>query len=389
MQPSLSPTVHAAVESWFVENFTLRGDLGAAVSIWQDGVEVLHLCKGSMARDKDQPWTPDTLVPVWSATKGPAAVACLLALHEGGLSLNTPVIEIWPEFFVGGKDRITFGHVLCHRAGLCALKERVPIFDYNAVIHAIEHQAPLWPACDVQAYHARTYGFILDEIVRRITGVDTLGHWFDEVVGKHLGMDFWIGLPPELNSHVATLYPGKLNLTAGDQAFGKAFNTPGSLTHRTFASPMGLNAVADFNQPHTWAQGYASMGGVGSARALAKFYGMLANGGKHNGEQLIPTWIIQALGRPLSEGDDAVLCVPMAFSAGMMMDPIDPETNQKKRSLFGPNEGAFGHAGAGGSLAFGDPDSGYSFAYVMNQMEVGVLPSDKAQGLVRALYSEW
>jgi CubicO group peptidase (beta-lactamase class C family) len=133
-------------------------------------------------------------------------------------------------------------------------------------------------------------------------------------------------------------------------------------------------------------QTYASMGGVGSARALAKFYSVFANGGKFNGVQVIPTWIQRALGEPLSQAEDGVLCVPAAFSAGMMMDPIDPETNAKVRQLFGPSEGAFGHPGAGGSLAFADPETGISFAYVMNQMEVGVLPSDKALGLVRALY---
>jgi CubicO group peptidase (beta-lactamase class C family) len=114
---------------------------------------------------------------------------------------------------------------------------------------------------------------------------------------------------------------------------------------------------------------------------------MFANGGKWKGEQLIPTWIMQALAKPLSQATDEVLCVPMAFSAGMMMDPIDPETNQKSRQMFGPGAGAFGHPGAGGSLAFADPDSGISFAYVMNQMEVGVLPGEKALGLVRAVFA--
>ena len=128
------------------------------------------------------------------------------------------------------------------------------------------------------------------------------------------------------------------------------------------------------------------MGGVGSARALAKFYSVFANGGKWQGEQIIPTWIQRALTKPLSEAEDAVLCVPAAFSAGMMLDPVDPETNRKVRELFGPSECAFGHPGAGGSLAFADPDTGISFAYVMNQMEVGVLPGEKALGLVRAVF---
>jgi len=383
----LSPRTRDAIEKWFQSNFSLRGDLGAAISVWQDGTEVMHLEQGFTNRERTRPWTAETLVPVWSATKGPAAVACLMALHEAGLPLNAPVVEVWPEFFLSGKEQITFAQVLSHRAGLCALTQRTPIFDYNAVIKALEQQAPRWQPGTQQAYHARTFGFLLDEIVRRITGADTLGHYFDEMFGAPLELDFWMGLPPEHHHRVATLYPGKMNLSAGDQAFMKAFNTAGSVTQETFASPIGLNAVQDFNQPHTWSQGYASMGGVSTARALAKFYSVFANGGKYQSVQIIPTWVQRALTQPLSDSQDAVLCVPTAFSAGMMMDPINPETHQKSRQLFGPSEGAFGHPGAGGSLAFADPETGLSFAYVMNQMEVGVLPSEKALGLVRALYS--
>lgn len=377
-----------AVERWFHENFTLRGELGASVSVWGDGEEIINLGHGHANRERTRPWTPDTLVPVWSATKGPAAVACLMALHESGLPLSAPVVEVWPEFFLRGKEQITFAELLSHRAGLCALSLRVPIFAFESVVEALERQQPLWQGATVQAYHARTFGFLLDEIVRRITGADSLGHYFDEMFGRPLDLDFWIGLPPEQHARVATIYPGKMNISTGDQAFLKAYSTPGSVTHQAFASPVGLSAVQDFNQPHTWASGFASMGGVGSARALAKFYSVFANGGKWKGEQIIPTWIQRALSQPLSQAMDAVLCVPVAFSAGVMMDHVDPETNEKTRQLFGPSFSAFGHPGAGGSLAFADPDTGISFAYVMNQMEVGVLPSERALGLVRALFAE-
>lgn len=381
----LSASSIEAIHSWFQDNFSQRGELGASVSIWRDGVEVLTLAHGWMNRDRDRPWTEETLVPVWSATKGPAALACLLALHAAGLSVDAPVCQVWPEFHQGGKDRITFAHVLSHRAGLSALSERVPFTDHHAVIRALELQAPLSPPGESQAYHARTFGFLLDEIVRRITGAPGLGHYFHHVVGAPLGLDFWIGLPQEHFPRVATLYPGKIHSNAGDQSFLKAFTTPGSLTQQTFASPAGLNAVQDFNRPETWAAGYPAMGGVGSARGLGKFYALLANGGKCNGVQFIPSWVLQALQTPLSQADDAVLCVPAAFSAGMMMDPVDPVTGDKQRRLFGPGKGAFGHPGAGGSHAFADPDSGIAFAYVMNQMETGVLPGEKSLGLVRAL----
>ncbi len=376
------------VRHWFHENFVMRGELGAAVSIWKDGEEVLSLAEGFTSRERTQPWTLETLVPVWSSTKGPAAVACLMALHEAALPLDAPVAEVWPEFAMAGKEEVTFGQLLAHRAGLCALDERVPIFDYRAVIKALEEQRPAWAPGRTQAYHARTFGFLLDEIVRRITGAETLGNYFHELFGEPMSLDFWIGLPEEQHSRVARLYPGKMNISQADQAFLKAFHTPGSTTQRTFASPVGLNAVQDFNQPHTWTQGYASMGGVGSAQGLAKFYAMLANGGVWQGEQLVPTWVQTALRAPAETMQDAVLCTPACFHAGVMRDPMDTETGQKIRRLFGPSEAAFGHPGAGGSLAFADPDTGISFAYVMNQMEVGVLPSPRATGLVEALFAE-
>jgi CubicO group peptidase (beta-lactamase class C family) len=333
------------------------------------------------------PWREDTLVPVWSATKGPAAVACLLALHEAHIPLHFPVMEVWPEFGTNGKEKLTFEDVLSHRAGLSWLSTPVPIFSFDDVITAIERQVPHHLPGTVQGYHARTFGFMLDEIVRRITGAESLGQYFDEVLGHRMAIDFWIGLPEAEYDRVAMIYPGKMNISQLDQAFIRAFNTRGSVTQRTFTSPVGLNAVQDFNQRHTWAQGYASMGGVGSAHGLGQFYALLANGGTVPGERLIPTWIEDALSTPLTQAMDEVLCVDAAFSAGMMMDPIDPETGEKTRQLFGPSQRAFGHPGAGGSLAFADPDNGIAFAFTMNQMEVGVLPSERARGLVEALYS--
>jgi CubicO group peptidase (beta-lactamase class C family) len=383
----LSQSQVDAATAWFQDNFIRRGELGASVSIWLDGTEVLALSDGWMSRERQRAWTHDTLAPVWSATKGPAALSTLLALHDAGLPLSAPVCEVWPEFFLDGKDRITFAHVLSHTAGLSALSEPAPIFDYQAVIRALERQPPLAPPGELQAYHARTFGFLLEEIVRRITGADSLGHWFDWILGRPLALDFWIGLPQEHHHRVATLYPGKVSLAAHDQAFLKAFSTAATLTQRSFASPSGLGAVHDFNRPETWSAGYASMGGVGSARGLGKLYSVLANGGKHQGAQVLPTWVLQALQTPLSQAEDAVLCTPLAFSAGMMMDPIDAGSNNKVRELFGSGSGAFGHPGAGGSHAFADPDSGIAVAYVMNQMETSVLPNEKVLGIIRALSS--
>jgi CubicO group peptidase (beta-lactamase class C family) len=384
-----APHALADVTAWFEENFHTRGELGASVSLWQNGVEILNLSHGYMDRSRDRVWNADTLAPVWSATKGPAAVCCLMALNEAHLPLDCPVSEVWPEFVGGGKAEMTFAHLLSHTAGLCALDERVSIFDYEAVIDALEEQMPLWEPGTKQGYHARTFGFLMDEIVRRITGLESLGDYFCKTIGSPLGLDFWIGLPTAQHDRVACIYPGKISLAGGDQPFLKAFSTSGSLTQRTFTSPMGLNAVSDFNQPDTWKAGYASMGGVGSARGLGQFYAMLANAGIWQGREFVPASVCAMLSQPLSQQEDSVLFSPIAFSAGVMQDPVhqDPEQlPEKLRQHFGPSLRAFGHPGAGGCLAFADPENGLSFAYVMNQMEVGALPGPKSIGLIERLY---
>jgi CubicO group peptidase (beta-lactamase class C family) len=380
-----------AVQVWFEQNFHRHGELGASVSIWQHGQEILSLGHGHTDRARTREWTSQALVPVWSATKAAAALTALLALHEAGIPLDAEVVEVWPEFVGGGKEDVRFLHLFTHTAGLCALDERASIFNYDEVIRAIEHQAPLWEPGTQQGYHARTFGFLMDEIVRRLTAAESLGSHFRDLIGAPLDLDFWIGLPESEHHRVSPIYPGKISIAAADQPFLKAFNTSGSLTQRTFQSPFGLNAVSDFNQAETWSRGYASMGGVGSAVGLAKFYAMLAGGGEWQGRVLVPAEVLAQLTTSLCQNEDAVLLTPIAFAAGVMHDPVhrDPESlefGRKKRQLYGPNEAAFGHPGAGGSHAFADPVSGISFAYVMNQMEAGALPGEKVLGLIQGLY---
>ncbi len=391
MSEPISALRLAAVTEWFEENFRTRRELGASVSIWQDGREIFNVGQGHCDRARTQAWSAETLVPVWSATKGPAAVCCLKALAEADLPLECPVAEVWPEFVGGGKEDMRLLHLFTHTAGLCALDERVPIFNYEAVIEALERQQPLWVPGTQQGYHARTFGFLMDEILRRLTGAESLGVYFREEFGVPMDLNFWIGLPQEQWGRVSPIYPGRVSIADRDQAFLKAFNSPSSLTQRTFQSPMGLNAVSDFNLSESWAAGYASMGGVGSASGLAKFYAMLADHGKWQGQQLVPPSVVEQLSTMICQKKDLVLCAPVAFAAGVMHDPLDQDAEsesfgKKLRQLFGPSLSAFGHPGAGGSLAFADPESGVSFAYVMNQMEAGALPGEKVLGLVERVF---
>lgn len=376
--------IRRALGEVFECNFRERGELGASVSVWAGEEEVISMARGYENRERSRTWTAETLVPVWSATKGPAALACLLALDEAKLSMDSPVAEVWPEFAGAGKGMITFAQVLSHQAGLPALESEVSIFDHAAVVAALESQQPLVSSELRPAYHARTFGFLLDEIVRRITGAESLGAYFQKRIGAPMELDFWIGMPSEQFSKVAVLYPGKLRSESENDPFLRALGTKGSLTHRVFRSPVGLNSVQDMNQAATWARCLPGLGGVGSARGLAKFYSMLANGGRWCGRQMVPAWCITAFSRTMIQGHDDVLCAEMAFGAGMMRDPVDA-AGSKIRRFFGRSIRAFGHPGAGGSLAFADPDRGLGFAYVMNQMETGALPGPRTLDLVAAL----
>lgn len=369
----------------FQRNFSERGDLGASVVVYQHGEPLIELADGFTSREQNSAWTLDTLVPVWSATKGPAAITCLLALHEAGIKLDHPVVSLWPAFGQNGKSSFTFAELLSHQAGVSALDEKANVEDFEAVIHALETQAP-YPSPDSprQGYHARTFGFILDQLVRLATRGTTLGDFFRQRFGDPLALDFWIGLPESEFSRVATLYPGKMRLGVKMDDFMKAYLGKETLTHRTFNSPLGLHAATDLNRPEIWAQSLASMGGIGSARALAKFYAMVAHGGWMNQQRFLPEEILSQLSTRLTQKFDDVLCTPISFGPGVMLDPLDAE-GHKLRFLYGKSLKAFGHPGAGGSLAFADPERDLSFAYVMNQMEPGALPNERALDLVALL----
>jgi CubicO group peptidase (beta-lactamase class C family) len=378
-----------AVRRRFERNFTELGECGAAFSLWQDGREVLHLCGGMADPATARPWTEDTLVPVWSASKGPAVLSLLMALDEAGLNLETRVAEIWPEFAQAGKSAITVAHLLSHRAGLCALPWEVSIWEGDAVIAALEQQEPLWTPGTQQGYHPRTFGFLIEALLRRLSGSSSVGEWLVQRLTGPMAADFWLGLPSEGDHRVARVRPGRLDLQRQAQPFFQAFLKAGTLTQRSFHSPRGLNAVIDFNHPEVWRAGFASMGGVASARGLASIYAMLACGGQWQGRSLVSAKVLGWLGQPLSQAEDVVLMETLAFSAGMMLDPCMRADSEsvKLRQIFGPSLTAFGHPGAGGSLAFADPENRIAMAYVPNHLEPGALPSAKALGLVESVYS--
>ena len=374
------------LEPLFRENFERFGELGAALSVWQNGMPVVDLYGGFCDARHEEQWRADTLVLVWSATKGIGSACVLHVLQERRIKLDRRVAEIWPEFAQAGKEKITLAQLLSHQAGLCALDARVDILDYGAVIRALEVQKPLWPPGTAHGYHARTFGFLLDELVRRIAG-KTLSEYWREMFAQPLTLDLWIGLPEKENQRVATVYAAKSskppepkNRQSGSDFYSDLV-TPGTLARKTFSSPYGLKSVSEMNNPAIRAQPIVSFGGIGSASALAKFYSMLANGGRLDGQTFFSEETITWMTTTLSDGMDRVFQIPTAFSAGFMKDP-----RNAGRRLFGTAPNAFGHPGAGGSHAFADPENRMSFAYVMNQMEQSLLPNQKSLRQLHAIY---
>jgi CubicO group peptidase (beta-lactamase class C family) len=375
-------TLRERIAPLFQENFLRVGELGAAVSVWQRGQLVLDLHGGFRDARREHPWTEDTLVLVWSATKGIGSACLLHVLQENKIELSRGVVEFWPEFAQSGKGQITIAELMSHAGGLCALDANADVTDYPAVIRALEKQTPLWPPGTRHGYHARTFGFLIDELTRRISEV-SIGTYWRQLFAEPLALDFWIGLPAELNARCATIYAAARSGEPPEPArFYLDLATPGTLQRRTFTSPHGLHAVSAMNKPENRALGIVSLGGMGSANALGKFYAMLANGGEIDGRRFFSTDTIKLMTSTLADGVDQVFEIPTAYSAGFMKDSA-----HAPRKIFGPSPAAFGHPGAGGSHAFADPENGIAFAYVMNQMEQTVLPNEKSIRLVDAVYA--
>ncbi len=376
---AVSPSVLGKVLEVFERNFRDRGELGASISIWWDGSELISEGHGWCEREKTREWTVRTMVPVYSATKIPSAAAVLMALESRGLSVETLVTEVWPRFPVAGAK---FSHLLSHQCGLAALDQKVSVFEHAEVVAAIEAQTPAWTLGNGQGYHPRTFGALADEPVRRLTG-KTLGAYWRATIADPLALDFWIGLPESEWPRVARLYPGKAGKDDLADSFYKQLTTSGTFTRRAFSSPRGLHAIHEMNEPRAWTAGLPALGGVGTASALAKFYQAVLGAI----ESPLSPAVRHALATAQRSGDDLVLLRPTTFTCGGQQDPLDG-SGRKIRQIYGPSLSAFGHPGAGGSHGLGDPATGISFAYVMNQMDLSVMPGLKCLEMVQALFSE-
>ena len=221
--------------------------------------------------------------------------------------------------------------------------------------------------------------------MRRLRPGQDVSTYWREQFGEPLGLDLWIGLPDEHMGRVASVFPARSTGKGLVGDFYDALGNETSLTRRAFTGPAGLHAVASMNTPEARRASIPSFSGIGSARALGKFYAMLANGGSLHGRRFFTAEAMRWMTHRLTSGRDRVLCLDTAFSAGFMQDPVDTG-GRKTRELYGPSTQAFGQPGAGGGHAFADPENNFAFAYLMNQMEMGVLPNEKSLSIVAGVY---
>jgi len=370
----------AGVRTAFEDNFTRRGDVGAAVAVYQDGHKVVDLWGGLADRRAGRPWEEDTLALVFSSTKGVTAIATHLLAQRGLLDLDALVVDYWPEFGAEGKDRIPVRWLLSHRAGLPAFDDLLPVDDalaWTPAVEALAAQRPLWEPGTAHGYHAVTFGWLVGEVVRRATGRRLSQVVADELAGP-LGLDLWIGLPeseePRVSRLVSAPPPDRETLATipPDQLRRlQAFLDPGSLTLRA------LNVTRppfNFNSPAVHAAELPAANGITTARSLAKLYAAAI--GEVDGQRLLDPATVAAATVEQSSGPDRVLLVDNRFGSGFFLpSAFSP--------LMGPR--SFGHAGAGGSLAFADPDTGVAFAYVMNQMQQNLGGDSRTAGLVDAV----
>lgn len=374
----------AAAEA-FARNFRDLGELGASLAVWRGQECLLELGQGWRDRAKTIPWTSATPALVWSATKGPAASCLLHLLEREGISTDRTVAEFWPEFGAAGKEKITLEEVLSHRAGLVALDRAVDALDHDSVASALAELIPQWAPGAAHGYHPRTYGYLLDELVRRIGADMPLGRYWQTNFAGPMRLTFWMGVPEEALAEISPVFAARAGERGAETDFYTALADSTSLAARAFASPAGPGGVSAMNADRIRRHSLPGFGGIGTAAALAQYYAMLAQGGHWKGERYFQPATLRQMETSVADGEDQVLLLPTAFGTGFMKDPTDAR-GAKLRQTFGPSLRAFGQPGAGGCLAFADPENEIGFAYVMNQMGAGVLPNARAFGIVRALY---
>jgi CubicO group peptidase (beta-lactamase class C family) len=346
-----------------------KSEIGAGLSVYYQGQKVVDLWGGWMDRGKSEPWHQNTLVNIYSTTKGLASLAIAILFDEGLIDYDQKVAHYWPEFGVAGKADITVAQLMSHQAGLSGISQTITVedlCDWEKMTRLLALQAPLWEPGTKAGYHAITWGYFPGELVRRITG-QTLGQYFFEKVARPLNVDCYIGLADQHHARCATLN-GPNHAPTTDQNTGNSKTQIGTgiaaSSSELFRSAQQNPIIRPFTDACStpWRRAeIAAANGHATATGIAKIYAALANEGELNGTRIISSLALtQALKVEVEGIEDLVLGHQIRRARGFILNT---------GSAFGPNPRSFGHNGAGGSTGYADPDLNLAVSYVMNQMQ--------------------
>jgi CubicO group peptidase (beta-lactamase class C family) len=370
----------------FARNFADHGEVGAGFALYVEGRNVVDIWGGVADPATGEPYGEDTLQLVFSTTKGMTAACANLLVARGVLDVDAPVSQYWPEFAQVGKETIPLRWLLCHKAGLPTIDARLTLEEalvWEPVVRALAAQKPYWEPGKAHGYHALTFGWLVGEVVRRVSGKG-LGSYLAEEVSDPLGLEMWIGLPAEYEPGVAPMITsGFVPEDPKMRQLMEAFMGPATLAGRAL-SLNGAFEWSSFNLPEVHAAEIGAAGGITNARSLARFYaGLIGPLENCAAAPLLTPAQIDAARMCQTDGADKVLtfdpnvAVETRFGLGWMVS-----------SAFSPfgGAGAFGHPGAGGSVGFADPDNHLAAGYVMNKMRQDLAGDPRADGLIRASY---
>ena len=379
------------VRDAFEQNFRDHGDVGAGVAVYVDGECVVDLVGGLADPGARRAYDADSLQLVFSTTKGIAAIAAHLLAQRGLLDFDAKVTEVWPEFGRAGKQDVTIAMLFDHQVGLPVIDARLSLDEVLAidpVVEALAAQAPLWEPGSAHGYHALTYGWLVGEVIRRVSG-QSIGDFVRDELAGPLGLDLWIGLPESERHRVAPLIAPRPEEAAFDMSalppeivpllgeLAEAFLDPESVMNRALHLNGAFGLSGDemaWNRPEVWSSQIPAANGITNARSLAKLYAACVS--EVDGFRLLDDVTVKNATVEKSNGRDRTLVVPTRFGLGFFLS-----------SSFSPlmGEGSFGHAGAGGSLGFAHPDQRVGFGYVMNKMSANLSDDPRTVGLVDAL----
>ena len=369
------------VREIFADNFENGLEVGAAVAAVVDGKPVFDLWGGYADKARTKPWTRDTLVNVFSTTKGITSICAHRLVDQGKLDIDAPVAKYWPEFAQAGKDKIPVNYLLTHRAGLPAVRKQLPMDAYSnwpVMCAALAAQEPWWEPGTKHGYHAITFGYLVGEVIRRITGRSPGTYLRDEITGP-LELDIHIGVDASFDQRIAELIAAPPPAPGSPDQLAAMTADPESMTFKAIANPRPVVDPALVNSREWRGAEVPAANGHATARALAALYGSLATGGELNGYRVLTPASIKRAYTEQANGPDLVLGVVSRWGLGFALNqPAAP---------IGPNPRTFGHPGAGGSIGFADPDARVGFGYTMNQMGADALIDGRAASLFDAMYA--